>query len=134
MNDIQRAQVEAGEAAVIERLRAKGLLPQADAPKGEVETVGLFSEATRALAEGHRRLDAAKVPPASNTVCDDPTCQSLIGHRIQTLVAERDALLSRNESLVRVLARVIDDLPSRRDWLDPALEIEAAKLLAEDSK
>lgn len=32
----------------------------------------------------------------------------------------------------QVLARIIEDLPSRRDWLDPALEAEARELLPRD--
>lgn len=55
------------------------------------------SDAIRALAEGHRRLDQAKVPPAQYTVCDDSTCQSLIGHRIQSLAAERDKLKAQEQ-------------------------------------
>lgn len=48
------------------------------------------STATLALNEAHRRLDDAGIPPAQYTVCDDPSCQSLVGHRIQTLRNQRD--------------------------------------------
>lgn len=44
------------------------------------------------FAEAHRRLDEAGVPSAENTVCNEPGCNSQIGHRIRTLVAGRDKL------------------------------------------
>lgn len=75
-------------------------------PKSDEHATG---EATKALAEAHRRLDAAGVTHAQNTVCDDPTCQSLVGHRIQTLVAERDELKAENARLREIGLDLVDE-------------------------
>jgi hypothetical protein len=58
-----------------------------------------LEDAAKALKEAHMRLDQAGIPSAAHTVCDDPVCQSQVGHRIHALAervsqleAERDAL------------------------------------------
>lgn len=40
----------------------------------------------------HTLLDQAKVPSALGAVCDDPTCQSALYHRIKTLIQQRDTI------------------------------------------
>ena len=44
------------------------------------------------LQEAHARLDRAGVPKADGHVCDDPTCETKLGHRLKVLIAERDEL------------------------------------------
>lgn len=45
--------------------------------------------------------------------------------------AEVDAkLIAKAPDLYRILARIIEDLPTKRDWLDPELEREAKEVLA----
>lgn len=34
------------------------------------------------------------------------------------------------KALVRLLRQILDDLPTKRDWLDPAIESDARALLA----
>ena len=42
--------------------------------------------------EAHKLLDGAGVPEASGVACDDPECQTRLGHRLRTLIYERDTL------------------------------------------
>lgn len=51
-----------------------------------------YEGASAALAEAHHRLDIAGIPSAKGVVCDDPTCQSHIGHRVHGLVADNARL------------------------------------------
>lgn len=52
------------------------------------------------LQEAHARLDRAGVPKADGHRCDDPKCETKLGHRIKILLAERDEL-----------RRLLDDVP-----------------------
>ena len=78
------------------------------------------STATLALNEAHKRLDEAGIPPAQYTVCDDPTCQSLVGHRIQALVAQRDALAEALKSILNTgrveMLALKDETPTFTRW------------------
>ena len=40
------------------------------------------------------------------------------------------ALMRHNADLLFVLRAIVSDLPSRRDWLDPAIEAQARALIA----
>lgn len=44
---------------------------------------------------------------------------------------EAKRIVDQNVALRLVLKRIVDDLPIKRDWLDPDLEREARALLAE---
>lgn len=77
-----------------------------------------IADATRALAEGHKRLNEAGVPPASYTVCDDPSCQSLIGHRIQSLAAERDTLYEAAVATLQYIENLEGDVPCDQNCSD----------------
>jgi hypothetical protein len=50
------------------------------------------AEVDPVIREAHERLDRAGVPKAEGHVCDDPTCETKLGHRIKLLIAERDEL------------------------------------------
>lgn len=42
----------------------------------------------RAVKEAHARLDVAGIPKAEGHACDDPNCNTLLGHRVATLVGQ----------------------------------------------
>lgn len=72
------------------------------------QTVSVLSDmerTQRAIAEAHARLDAAGVPSADGVTCDDPNCNSKLGHRITVLVAEREGL---RQSLCEVVQAMRD--------------------------
>ena len=39
-------------------------------------------------------------------------------------------MIKENEHLRSIIRRIMSDLPSKRDWLDPALEAEAKEALS----
>jgi hypothetical protein len=59
----------------------------------------------QSVTEAHARLDAAGVPSADGVTCDDPNCNSKLGHRITVLLAERDGL---RQSLCEVVQAMRD--------------------------
>lgn len=102
--------------------RAETAAPSADSDV-EADTLhSIRSEATRALAEAHKRLDNAGIPPAQYTVCDDPTCQSLVGHRVSVLVAERDALIKTLEGRAAEELKMLAEVAAENDALREALK------------
>lgn len=52
-----------------------------------------------AVEDAHKALDAAGVPSAEGARCDDPECQTKLGHRVRAVIAERDRLRQENGTL-----------------------------------
>jgi hypothetical protein len=102
----------------------------------ERDRANSLEDVKRAVEEGRKRLDAAGVPKAGWTVCDDHSCQSQIGHRIRVLHLQMEdwrkcsdgfeelwkAGKQEKADLLTALQLIIRDLPTRRDWLDPVVE------------
>ncbi len=74
------------------------------------------------------RCKVATVPTEieSDAIRDRSHC-----HELAKLFAQAPAMAERIEELEATLRGIINDLPSKRDWLDPALEAEARALLEE---
>ena len=70
-----------------------------------VQTEMWYNVLKSVLSEAHGRLNAAGVPDAGHVVCNDPGCQTQVGHRLKLLIAERDSLREINAELVGALAR-----------------------------
>lgn len=82
------------------------------------------------VEEAHRRLDEAGVPSALGATCDDPACQTQIGHRIKVLGQELGALRQRVAALEEALRDFLHLLDGQTEPLHPVswlATVEAGK-------
>ena len=54
-----------------------------------------------------------------------------VGYYSQYHLSERDALKRRLDYLLSILSRLMNDIPTNRDWLNPDLEKEAKFVIKE---